>query len=123
MRINNLSRPPQAKIPIPIEPGRCGSEQCINGFDCLLWHDSGSPVDDATTDRDLRVPPSNHFEKLRGKLAECIRVNSQWRFGPTAGRCPGRPRASILTTIGTDEANWGIGMRRRSVPCPYQLGS
>jgi hypothetical protein len=79
--------------------------------------------DDATTDRDLRVPPSNHFEKLRGKLAECIRVNSQWRFGPTAGRCPGRPRASILTTIGTDEANWGIGMRRRSVPCPYQLGS
>jgi proteic killer suppression protein len=25
-------------------------------------------LDDATTDRDLRVPPSNHFEKLRGKL-------------------------------------------------------
>jgi hypothetical protein len=59
---------------------RIRPEQCINGFDCLLWHDSGSPVDDATTDRDLRVPPSNHFEKLRGKLAECIRVNSQWRL-------------------------------------------
>src|SRR5204863_8017454 len=27
-------------------------------------------IDDATTDQDLRVPPSNHFEKLRGKLAE-----------------------------------------------------
>jgi len=26
-------------------------------------------IDDATTDRDLRVPPSNHFEKLHGNLA------------------------------------------------------
>ncbi len=25
-------------------------------------------IDDAATDRDLRVPPSNHFEKLRGNL-------------------------------------------------------
>lgn len=39
-------------------------------------------VDDATTDQDLRVPPSNHFEKLRGNLAELhsIRVNRQWRL-------------------------------------------
>lgn len=39
-------------------------------------------IDDANTDQDLRVPPSNHFEKLRGKLAEChsIRVNQQWRL-------------------------------------------
>jgi proteic killer suppression protein len=39
-------------------------------------------IDDATTDRDLRVPPSNHFEKLRGKLADfhSIRVNQQWRL-------------------------------------------
>jgi proteic killer suppression protein len=39
-------------------------------------------IDDATTDQDLRVPPSNHFEKLRGKLAgfHSIRVNSQWRL-------------------------------------------
>jgi proteic killer suppression protein len=31
------------------------------------------------TDQDLRVPPSNHFEKLRGKLAaiHSIRVNKQ----------------------------------------------
>jgi hypothetical protein len=38
--------------------------------------------DDATTDQDLRVPPSNHFEKLRGNLAgfRSIRVNSQWRL-------------------------------------------
>jgi toxin HigB-1 len=37
---------------------------------------------DATTDRDLRVPPSNHFEKLRGDLAGLysIRVNQQWRL-------------------------------------------
>ena len=39
-------------------------------------------IDDATTDQDLRVPPSNHFEKLRGKLAgfHSIRVNDQWRL-------------------------------------------
>lgn len=39
-------------------------------------------VDDATTDQDLRVPPSNHFEKLRGKLGgfHSIRVSQQWRL-------------------------------------------
>ncbi len=38
-------------------------------------------IDDATTDQDLRVPPSNHFEKLRGNLAglHAMRVNQQWR--------------------------------------------
>jgi len=37
---------------------------------------------DAATDQDLRVPPSNHFEKLRGSLADLhsIRVNQQWRL-------------------------------------------
>ncbi len=39
-------------------------------------------IDDAATDQDLRVPPSNHFEKLRGTLAGfcSIRVNNQWRL-------------------------------------------
>jgi proteic killer suppression protein len=39
-------------------------------------------IDDATTDQDLRVPPSNHFEKLRGNLhgLHSIRVNRQWRL-------------------------------------------
>ena len=39
-------------------------------------------IDDATTDADLRVPPSNHFEKLRGNLeGYCsVRVNQQWRL-------------------------------------------
>ena len=39
-------------------------------------------IDDATTDQDLRVPPSNHFEKLRGDLAgfHSVRVNKQWRL-------------------------------------------
>jgi proteic killer suppression protein len=39
-------------------------------------------LDDATTDQDLRVPPSNHFEKLRGKLEglHSIRVNKQLRL-------------------------------------------
>jgi len=39
-------------------------------------------LDDATTDLDLQVPPSNHFEKLRGNLEglHAIRVNQQWRL-------------------------------------------
>jgi len=39
-------------------------------------------IDDAATDQDLRVPPSNHFEKLRGRLEglHSIRVNRQWRL-------------------------------------------
>ena len=39
-------------------------------------------IDDATTDQDLRVPPSNHFEKLQGILMgfHSIRINKQWRL-------------------------------------------
>ena len=47
-------------------------------------------IDDAMTDEDLRAPPSNHFEKLRGNLKglHSIRVNKQWRliFRWDAGR-------------------------------------
>jgi proteic killer suppression protein len=39
-------------------------------------------IDDAAEDRDLRVSPSNHFEKLRGALDGyySIRVNQRWRL-------------------------------------------
>lgn len=39
-------------------------------------------IDDATTDHDLRVPPSNHFEKLRGGLDafHSIRANKRYRL-------------------------------------------
>jgi proteic killer suppression protein len=39
-------------------------------------------IDDAATDQDLRVPPSNHFEKLSGNLKglHSIRVNRKWRL-------------------------------------------
>ena len=39
-------------------------------------------IDDAMTDQDLRVPPSNHFERLRGNLEgyHSIRVNQQGRL-------------------------------------------
>jgi toxin HigB-1 len=39
-------------------------------------------IDDAVSDMDLRSPPSNHFEKLKGKLAayHSIRVNQKWRL-------------------------------------------
>lgn len=39
-------------------------------------------LDDAVSDSDIRVPPSNHFEKLRGSLVDwsSIRINDQWRL-------------------------------------------
>jgi len=39
-------------------------------------------IDDATIDLDLRVPPSNHVEKLQGQLEglHSIRVNQRWRL-------------------------------------------
>jgi len=39
-------------------------------------------IDDAMTDQDLRVPPSNHFERLQGNLQglNSIRVNKRWRI-------------------------------------------
>ena len=39
-------------------------------------------IDDASSDKDLRSPPSNHFEKLKGNLDgfSSIRVNNQWRI-------------------------------------------
>ncbi|MEK7245350.1 MAG: type II toxin-antitoxin system RelE/ParE family toxin [Pseudomonadota bacterium] len=38
-------------------------------------------LDDATADRDLRSPPSNRFEKLKGKPQDwhSIRVTDSWR--------------------------------------------
>ena len=39
-------------------------------------------LDDAVSDKELRYPPSNHFEKLKGDLAGLfsIRVNDKWRL-------------------------------------------
>jgi toxin HigB-1 len=39
-------------------------------------------LDDVMSDADLRVPPSNHFEKLRGNLGgwHSVRANEQWRL-------------------------------------------
>lgn len=39
-------------------------------------------LDDATADQDLRSPPSNHFEKLKGHLSgrHSIRVTDSWRL-------------------------------------------
>ena len=39
-------------------------------------------IDDASEDKDLRVPPGNHFEKLLGNLKDycSIRVNKRWRL-------------------------------------------
>jgi len=39
-------------------------------------------LESAASESDLRVPPSNHFEHLQGKLQEycSIRINTQWRI-------------------------------------------
>jgi proteic killer suppression protein len=39
-------------------------------------------IDDATNDLDLRTPPSNHFERLKGRLQDwhSIRVTDSWRL-------------------------------------------
>ena len=39
-------------------------------------------IDDATCDADLRIPPSNHFERMNGALQgfHSIRVNERWRL-------------------------------------------
>jgi proteic killer suppression protein len=39
-------------------------------------------IDDAKSDADLRVPPSNHFERLSGALEgwHSVRVNDRWRL-------------------------------------------
>ena len=63
-------------------------------------------LDDATTDRDLRSPPSNHFERLRGNLdgLHSIRVNKRWRWyfdGIAAGA---RRRICIWTITAMCEA-------------------
>jgi proteic killer suppression protein len=62
-------------------------------------------IDDATTDQDLRAPPSNHFEKLRGNLAgfHSIRVNKQWRLVFRWDAAEVRLRASISTITATGE--------------------
>jgi proteic killer suppression protein len=65
-------------------------------------------IDDATCDLDLRSPPSNHFEKLRGNLAgkHSIRVNKQWRLVFTWSGERGEVRTSIWITTIIGEAGY-----------------
>ncbi len=39
-------------------------------------------LNNATDINDLRIPPANRLEKLKGDLSEChsIRINNQWRI-------------------------------------------
>lgn len=57
------------------------SRKIPSGLDSRLFRKL-QLLDDATTDADLLIPPSNHFEKLRGNLLGwySIRVNEQWRL-------------------------------------------
>lgn len=39
-------------------------------------------IDSATSEDDLKIPPANHFEHLKGKVKEycSIRISDQWRI-------------------------------------------
>ena len=39
-------------------------------------------IDAAISENDLKIPPGNHFEKMKGsKIGKCsIRINDQWRI-------------------------------------------
>lgn len=39
-------------------------------------------LDSAMVEDDLKIPPSNHFEHLKGKMKDfcSIRINDQWRI-------------------------------------------
>ena len=62
-------------------------------------------LDEAMTDADLRVPRSNHFEKLRGTLSgwHSIRVNEQWRLVFRWNRRRGEAPRSTSTITAIDE--------------------
>jgi proteic killer suppression protein len=62
-------------------------------------------LDDAMSDADLRVPPSNHFEKLRRNLAGwcSIRVNDHWRLIFNGTERMARPSKSTSTITATGE--------------------
>ncbi len=63
-------------------------------------------IDDATSDQDLRVPPSNHFESSaaiwRASTRSASAISGGWSSGGMAA--VGRQRAFISTTTATDEA-------------------
>ena len=63
-------------------------------------------LDDAMTDSDLRIPQSNHFERLRGNLAgrHSIRINDQWRliFRWNGRRGEAAEVASTITVTGEE---------------------
>ena len=65
-------------------------------------------LDDATTDQDLRVPPSNHFEKLRGKrgfIPFASTSNGALSFGGRAREA--KHKASTSTNTVTDDGGAG----------------
>jgi plasmid maintenance system killer protein len=78
-------------------------------------------IDDATTDQDLRVPPSNHFEKLRGKLADfhSIRVNKLWRlifrWDGSRGEAQGSiSMTTVIVEVSDADDKTQAGKRRRN---------
>ena len=65
-------------------------------------------IDDAMNDQDLRVPPSNHFEKAARQPGRRAFHSSQQAMAADLpmGRPPGRgERAFISTTIGISEVS------------------
>lgn len=85
-------------------------------------------LDAADALSDLRVPPGNRLEKLRGDRADTdsIRINRQWRIcfqwtgdadlaNARLGSCAGETTASVGSQASTRNVrpHWGQGRERR----------
>ena len=77
-------------------------------------------IDDAMTDSDLRSPPSNHFEKLRGHLDgfHSIRVNAQWRL---VFRCDGDRGERSLSRRSQLQMRHAMLMTKRKPATPGEI--
>jgi len=64
-------------------------------------------LDDATSEADLRIPPSNHFEKLRGNLDGCLPCESTINGGSSFnGIVTGARRPRSISTITVIDEVW-----------------
>ena len=61
------------------------SKKAIKRLSPILWknaHRKLAMINSAHTLEDLKIPPSNHLERLKGNLKRyhSIRINDQWRI-------------------------------------------
>jgi len=62
-------------------------------------------IDDSASDADLRIPPSNHFERLSGALEGWGSIRVNLRGDRHSNGTAAKPLPFIWTTIPTGEGN------------------